>query len=174
MGHARFVDIKTCLTLYDDEDRPRCRTSDPAYNRVWKVGRLLHALETNSLKLVVPGRYVSIDELMVGCKSKIPILFDCFDCFALVRCCVTTRPPSWLCFVVFLQTFLCHHHHHQCTLLKSRVSDVLNVPDTSHVLLACVSCLCLRPDTVTWLVRIPNKPTRDGIKIYTACSAESG
>jgi hypothetical protein len=64
MSRDRWHDIRWCLSCVDTvAEAPDGDANTPGFDRLWKV----------SNKLVVPGRLVWLDEMMVKCKG---ISFD--------------------------------------------------------------------------------------------------
>lgn len=73
MSGRRYEAIKARIrfvTATGSKHEPKVARASPEYDRLWKIRPVLAAMEEACRRCVTPGRFVTVDEMMVFTRSK--------------------------------------------------------------------------------------------------------
>ena len=90
MGGERFREIRSVLRFVSSDRAfvPRVPKTDVRYDRMWKVRMLLDHLNRVSKTLMVPGEFISLDEMMVKATCKYIVCRLCRLVVGLICACL--------------------------------------------------------------------------------------
>ena len=72
MSRNRFMEILQYFHVADNTTAPS--RTDPNYNKLWKIQPIITALNETSAQMYKPHRQLSVDESMIGTKSRLSFI----------------------------------------------------------------------------------------------------
>ena len=69
MSRDRFQRLKAHLRFEKSAARPAVDRTDGSYDRLWKIRRLLNAVQDRFQAMYSPGQCLSVDEMMIKARS---------------------------------------------------------------------------------------------------------